>query len=243
MKPNIVDVASHAGVSKATVSRVINHNPKVNPEIRERVLAAIQELGYQPSAIAQNLATSTTNTIGLILPDITNPYFPALARGIEDAAHRLGYGLFICNTDNDFATEQEYIQKMVHQRVVGIILISSVLKEKNVKDMQQLNIPFVLCDRLLVDSPFDSVTIDNYKAAYEAVLHFIGQGHKDIVHLAGPPNVHSAIERRQAYIDAMRAHQLPPVVANGSFNYDAGYHAMEELLQHMTLRRCLRQMI
>ncbi|MBO1909935.1 LacI family DNA-binding transcriptional regulator, partial [Microvirga sp. 3-52] len=149
MKVTIMDVANHANVSKATVSRVINDNPKVANEIRQRVLLSIKELGYRPNAFARNLANNSSNVIGLILPDITNPYFPVIARGIEDAAHQEGFSLFISNTDNSSSIEQEYIQKMVGQQVGGIILIASILDEDKVNELDKLNIPFVLCDRFL----------------------------------------------------------------------------------------------
>jgi LacI family transcriptional regulator len=233
MKLTILDVAKHAGVSKATVSRVINNNPKVNSAIRERVIATIQELGYRPSAIARSLANSTSNTLGLILPDITNPYFPVLARGIEDAAHRLGFTLFISNTDNDPDIEQEYIQKMVQQQVGGIILISSILGEDKVNALSQLQIPFVLCDRLIDSSPFDTVSIDNYKASHEAVTHLISQGHTCIIHLAGPSLIQSAEMRKQAYVDAMHNHGLEPMIQVGSFSYEAGFELMSSVLEEI----------
>lgn len=224
MKPTIQDVAAHAGVSKATVSRVLNRNPHVKEEIRNRVLRAIEELSYRPSAIARNLATNRTNMIGLVLPDITNPYFPVLARGIEDAAHRLGYTLFIGNTDNDPKLEQEYIYKLVGQQVGGIVLISSTLNEEAVGDLADLQTPLVLCDRLIAGTPFDAVLIDNYKAAHEAVSYFIDQGHERIAHLAGPRNIQSAENRKIGYLDAMRFAGLEPFVSVGTFSYESGAH-------------------
>ncbi|MFC5406543.1 LacI family DNA-binding transcriptional regulator [Cohnella soli] len=226
MKPTIIDVAERAKVSKATVSRVLNNNPQVKDEIRERVLRVIEELGYRPSAIARNLATNRSNVIGLILPDITNPYFPVIARGIEDAAHQLGYALFISNTDNDPKLEQEYIQKMVEQQVSGIVLISSTLDEETVHELTSLQMPIVLCDRLIVGKPFDAVLIDDYKAAYEAVSYFIGQGHQRIAHLAGPRNIQSAENRKTGYLDAMRSANLEPFVSVGTFSYESGMHQM-----------------
>jgi len=226
MKPNIQHVADRAQVSKATVSRVLNDNPQVKGEIKERVLLAIEELGYRPSVIARNLATSRTNHIGLILPDITNPYFPVLARGIEDAARRLGYTLFISNTDNDPKIEQDIINKMAEQQVGGIILISSALDEKTVNDLTSLQTPIVLCDRLIADKPFDAVAIDDYKAAKEAVDYLIGLGHRRIAHLAGPKKIHSAESRRAGYLDAMQAAQLEPFVSMGTFSYESGVHQM-----------------
>jgi LacI family transcriptional regulator len=169
--------------------------------------------------------------IGLILPDITNPYFPLLARGIEDAAHRNGYTLFISNTDNDPVIEQEYIHKMVEQQVGCIILISSILEEATFNDLIKLKMPFVLCDRIIPNSPFDAVAIDNYKAAFEVVEYFIQKGHKQICHIAGPHNMQSAEERKQGYLDAMANSGLGPVVSSGSFSYESGFQQMEALLQ------------
>ncbi|MEH7254923.1 LacI family DNA-binding transcriptional regulator [Neobacillus niacini] len=231
MKITITDVAKNANVSKATVSRVINHNPKVKDEIRQRVLQSINELGYQPNAIARNLANNTTNVIGLILPDITNPFFPNITRGIEDAAHSLGYSLFISNTDNNPGIEQEYIEKMVRQQVGGIILISSILDEHKVNKLSELKIPFVLCDRSLTDTPFDTVSIDHYKASYEAVNYLIQKGHQDIFHLSGQRLVQSAEMRRQAYCDAMQEHKLKPYIRVGSFSYESGYELMKSTLE------------
>ncbi|CAM3387840.1 LacI family DNA-binding transcriptional regulator [Marinicrinis lubricantis] len=230
MKPTILDVAKLANVSKATVSRVINHNPKVDKNIRERVEQAIEQLGYRPSAIARNLANNTSNTIGLILPDITNPYFPVLARGIEDQAHRSGYTVIISNTDNDPRLEQEYIQMMAQQQVGGIILISSILEEEKMSELQSLQIPFVLCDRTIENTTFDIVTIDHYRAAFEAVEHLIRQGHQHICHISGPVKVQTAETRKQAYLDAMEAAGLIPVVRVGSFSYEAGYSQMLSIL-------------
>jgi LacI family transcriptional regulator len=230
MKQTIIHVAERANVSKATVSRVLNNNPQVKKEIKERVLKAIEELDYRPSAIARNLATNRTNIIGLILPDITNPYFPGLARGIEDAAHRLGYTLFISNTDNDPKLEQEYIRRMVEQQVSGIVLISSILDEAAVHDLTSLQTPIVLCDRLIANAPFDAVLIDNYKAAYEAVSYLIDQDHTRIVHLAGPMNIQSADNRRQGYIDAMRNAGREPFVSVGTFSYESGMQQISAVL-------------
>ncbi|WP_210470791.1 LacI family DNA-binding transcriptional regulator [Sporosarcina sp. 6E9] len=231
MKVTIMDVANHANVSKATVSRVINDNPKVANEIRQRVLLSIKELGYRPNAFARNLANNSSNVIGLILPDITNPYFPVIARGIEDAAHQEGFSLFISNTDNSSSIEQEYIQKMVGQQVGGIILIASILDEDKVNELDKLNIPFVLCDRFLTNTPFDTVSIDHYKASYEAVLHLIEKGHRKICHLSGPGLVQSAEMRRQAYSDAMQAHNLEPCIRIGDFSYASGYQLMTSILK------------
>ncbi len=231
MKPTILHVAERAGVSKATVSRVINGNPHVKEEIRSRVLLAIDELGYRPSAVARNLATNRSSLIGLILPDITNPFFPVLARGVEDAAHRLGYGLFISNTDNDPKKEQEYIHKMAEQQVGGIVLISSILNEEAVHDLTNLQTPIVLCDRRIANAPFDAVLIDDFRAAYESVSDLISRGHTRIAHLAGPKNIESAENRKKGYLEAMRHAGLEPFISMGNFSYESGFHQTESVIE------------
>ncbi|MBO9600003.1 MAG: LacI family DNA-binding transcriptional regulator [Cohnella sp.] len=231
MKPTIMDVAERARVSKATVSRVLNQNPQVKGEIKERVLRAIEELEFRPSAIARNLATSRSNVVGLILPDITNPYFPFIARGIEDAAHQLGYSLFISNTDNDPRLEHEYIHKMVEQQVGGIVLISSTLQADAVRELTSLQTPIVLCDRLIDGTPFDSVSIDNFKAAYEAVCYLISRGHRRIAHLAGPRNIQSSENRKNGYLEAMRDANLEPFVSTGAFSFESGIQQMDVVIE------------
>jgi len=230
MKATILDVAKLANVSKATVSRVINNNSSVNDEIKARVLHAIDELGYRPSALARHLASNTSNMIGLILPDITNPFFPVLARGIEDVAHRLGYTLFLCNTDNDPAIEQEYIHKMVQQQVAGIVLISSSFGEDQIQQLVSLKVPFVLSDRWFPDVPFDAVAIDNYKAACEVIDYFIRQGHERICHLAGPTSIQSAEKRKQGYLDTINEANLKPIISHGPFTYESGFQRMASIL-------------
>lgn len=234
MKATIVDVARAANVSKATVSRVINNKTNVSEEVKKRVLAAIEELQFRPSAVARNLSNSMTNMIGLIMPDITNPFFPVLARGIEDAAHTMGYTLFLSNTDNDPDVELEYVRKMAEQQVAGIILISSSFTGKRASELMAFNIPIVLCDRSGSETPFDTVTIDHYKAAYEAVAYLIGKGHRNICHLSGPVSAETADFRIKGYVDAMKDANLTPVVSYGMFSYESGYQQMNEVLEKGT---------
>ncbi|WP_276354885.1 LacI family DNA-binding transcriptional regulator [Cohnella caldifontis] len=231
MKITINDVAARAQVSKATVSRVLNQNPQVKEEIRQRVQQAIEELGFRPNAVARNLANNTSNMIGLIVPDMTNPYFPVLARGIEDAAHMYGYSLFISNSDNEPKIEREYIQRMVEQQAAGIVLISSILKEEQVTGLSSLRTPIVLCDRLVSGAPFDAVSIDNRQAAFDAVRYLIGLGHRRICHLAGPNFVQSSEMRKLGYLAAMEEAGLEPFYSNGAFHYESGVQQMEAILK------------
>lgn len=230
MKTTIQDVARKANVSKATVSRVINQNPQVKKEIRERVLQVIEELDYRPSAIARNLANSRTNTIALVVPDMTNPYFPVLARGVEDEAHRRGYMLFISNTDNNPDLESQYLDKLVEQQVSGIILVSALTDEELLAYGDKNSMPIVLCERHMENSPFDIVLIDDYKASYDVIEALINKGHQDIVHITGPMWVDSAKYRRKAYEQAMYDANLEPLTKIGGFTFESGKALMKEIL-------------
>jgi DNA-binding LacI/PurR family transcriptional regulator len=169
--------------------------------------------------------------IGLILPDITNPFFPLLARGVEDAGRRLGYSVFISNTDNELVMEQEYIHRMIGQQVAGIVLISSILNDDKFKELINFQTPIVLCDRLIMDTPFDTVTIDNYQAAYEVVSYLIDHGHRRICHIAGPSLNQTAEKRKLGYIDAMNSAGLQPFVCKGSFSYESGFQMMPGIIE------------
>jgi len=233
LKSTINDVARMANVSKATVSRVLNGHLHVSEEVKNRVYKAMEELNYRPSGVARSLVSKKTQMAGLILPDITNPFFPLLARGVEDAANRYGYSVFQCNTDNDPDIEFAYIDKLLEQRVDGIILISSNLDDKRIRRLTEYNIPFVLCDRFAPSTSFDSVSVDHYKVAYDAVNYLISKNYRCIAHISGPLNVESADRRRLGYLQAMAEAGLTPLVKHGSFSYQSGYQLTQALLSEI----------
>ncbi len=230
MKTTIQDVARKANVSKATVSRVLNQNSQVKKELRERVLQVIEELDFHPSAIARNLANSRTNTIALVVPDMTNPYFPVLARGIEDEAHRNGYLLFISNTDNNPDLERKYIDKLIEQQVCGIVLVSALEEEELLARWEKYQIPIVLCERHIENSPFDIVLIDDYKASYNLIDALIRKGHQQIVHITGPMWVDSVKYRKKAYEQAMHDANLEQISKIGELTFESGIELMKEIL-------------
>lgn len=230
MKTTIQDVARKANVSKATVSRVLNQNPQVKKEIREKVLKAIEELDFRPSALARNLANSRSNTIALVVPDMTNPYFPVLARGVEDEAHKKGYMLFISNTDNNPDLEKQYLDKLIEQQVCGIVLVSALDEEELLARWEKYHVPVVLCERHIDNSPFDIVLIDDYKASYDTITAFIQHGHKNIVHITGPMWVDSAKFRKKAYEQAMDEAGLDALIKIGEFTFESGKLLMREIL-------------
>ena len=230
MKTTIQDVARKANVSKATVSRVLNKNPQVKKEIKEKVLQAIEELDFRPNAVARNLANSRSNTIALVVPDMTNPYFPVLARGVEDEAHKKGYMLFISNTDNNPELEKKYLEKLIEQQVCGIVLVTALGEEELLKHWGKYQVPIVLCERHIEHSPFDIVLIDDYKASYDVINAFIRNGHKNIVHITGPMWVDSAKYRKKAYEQAMEDAELNALIKIGEFTFESGKALMNEIL-------------
>ena len=228
----ILDVAQHARVSVTTVSHVINETRYVSEELRQRVLTAVEELGYQPNALARSLRVKRSHTIGMILPDNTNPYFAEIARSIEDASHRHGYSTILCNSDDNPTKEQRYIQVLMEKQVDGIILVSvGAQSAQNI--LLRNNSAIIMLDRT---DPFlccDSVQIDNVQGGWLATRHLLDLGHRRIACLAGPNTVIPSDGRVQGYEKAM--HETPEAesyirVMLGDFHADSGYDLTRTLL-------------
>jgi len=198
----IRSVAKLAGVSVATVSRVLNQRGYVHIETEKKVLKAIKELNYTPSIVARSLNNKKTNTIGLILPDITNPFFPELARAIEDVMQIYGYTVVLCNSDGSVEKEQEYIDILKQKYIDGIIISTS-----NFVIDQELfsQIPIVTLDRHVTSEKIPSVEGGNYEGAKLATEFLLSTGCKHIAHLQGPETIRNARERRDGYIDVLKA--------------------------------------
>lgn len=180
MKTTIRDVAQHANVSISTVSRVMNAPDTVVPEKRQRVLEAIAALQYQPNAFARGLIYKKSDTLGVMIPDIENPYYAGLIRGMQDAAVKLNHSLMICNTDRDKQRTVDYVQIFFEKQVDGIIFTSDSLHEAYYEEMQRYRLPFVLASTNSSEYDIPSVDIDDEQAAYEAVRYLINSGHRSI---------------------------------------------------------------
>lgn len=207
------DVARQAGVSLMTVSRVINQKGDVNPETRRRVLQIINELNYHPSAIARSLATKETRTIGLVIPDVSNPFFADITRGIENLAYAQGYHVFLCNTAEDPQRELAVIQSLEEKRVDGLILCSSRLDEQLLIDLLARLPATVLINRRLHvgdDDPYQSVILDDERGGWLAIQHLLQRGHRRIGFLAGPAAAYSGLGRRKGYCAAMASAGIEP---------------------------------
>lgn len=221
----IRDVAKLAGVSVATVSRVLNNQGYVHEDTRKRVERAIEQLNYKPNAVARSLYKKTSKSIGLIIPDITNPFFPQLVRAVEETMNEAGYTVLLFNSDEELERELNIIDLMVTKYVDGIIIVSNTIKYEHLKD---LSIPIVALDRI-VNEAIPSVSVDNYEGAREAVRLLIRKGCRKIAHLRGPENIFTAEERLRGYIDEMESQGL------SHFVYSGNYELKTSMLETMKL--------
>ena len=211
-RTTMADVAREAGVSLQTVSRAINNKGVINEETKKAILEIADRMGFRPSGIARSLATKRTTTIGLIVTDITNPFFSEIARGVEDVAYSLSYNVFLCNTGEDVAREQTALNSLFEKQVDGLILCSSRLEEADlVKRIKEFGHVILINRRL--EEPADgiaTITIDDAWGAEIAVTHFISRGHKKIVLLAGPQRSWSGKNRLLGFQSGLRKNGLEP---------------------------------
>jgi len=202
------DVAARAGVSPATVSRALNGGG-VSAGARERVLAAVSELNYHPNRLARNMRHGSARIFSLIVSDISNPFFTAVARGAEDVAQANGYSLAVFNTDEDPVREAACLSVVGAERSAGLVLASTNQAAESLAHVMRLKIPVVAIDRRLTGVTTDLVAVDNATAAHEAVSRLIDLGHRRIAIVGGPKGVSTADERLAGYRRALRDHRLP----------------------------------
>jgi LacI family transcriptional regulator len=208
---NIKVVAELAGVSATTVSRVLSGKSYVSDDTRMRVMDAIQKTGYSPNVMAKGLKMGRTNTIVLMLPDIQNLIFPMITRGVEDAARQKNYTVILCNTDENSGVEKDYISTMKSRLVDGFIVGSMLPNSIHIRNLRTEGFPLVLINRFYAkdEGKIDIVAIDNFKAAYNAVRHLIGSGHKKIALALGRENLYLYNERHRGYRAALEDHNIP----------------------------------
>ncbi|MBW2063612.1 MAG: LacI family DNA-binding transcriptional regulator [Deltaproteobacteria bacterium] len=230
----IRDVATRANVSIATVSRVINNSPhRVGRETREKVLKAIQELDYRPNALAQGLIMKRSMTIGIIIPDISNPYYAEIVRGIQDAADRAGYAIVLQNTDR----KKEKIIKCIHvlrdKKADGIIFSGGIIHGyETLSVLGELNSRVVVIGRHEVDFP--AVRVDNIGGATQAIQHLVDLGHERICFINGPEMSTTSIDRQRGYKNALAKNNLPfdrELLKRGNLTAESGYLAAKEVLK------------
>lgn len=229
----IKDVAKEAGVSIATVSRLLNGLDGVAPDRAARIRAAVDKLQYQPNSMARALKVRESRSIGLIIPDIENPFFPALVRGVEDAAQQSGYAVILCNTDGKPAREEEYIKFLYQKQVDGILFAGNLDFAENEAWLRAIRTPIVLLDRRIAGAPYSAVLSDNEGGAHQATAHLLAQGCRRVAVIGGRPGSPVSSERLHGYRRALREHGMEPQDAlciDGHFSFEGGYQATAALL-------------
>ena len=236
MKVTISDIARMANVSKATVSRVINNKPEgVGKDTRDNILKIIKETGFQPSMVARGLVTNKTKSLGLIITDIANSFFPIIVRGVEDYANKFGYSLFLCNSDNNPEKEKKYIKAFIEKSVDGVILSSSMNDTTfHYNNLKSKNIPLVVIDRCVDGNEYDaSVFLDNNEGAYIALKYLIDNGHEKIAFISGTKSLVISKNRMSGYRMALEERNLKvreDIIVEGDYQIESGYTRVMELL-------------
>lgn len=229
--PTLIDVAKKAGVSPITVSRVINKTGHISPKMLERVNQAIAELGYVPNELARSLRLKRTNTLALILTDITNPFFTIIARGVEDTANQAGYNVIFYNTDESVEKEKKSFNLILQNQVDGVLLVPATSSSKLVDLINEQGLPLVVLDRA-VPSKTDGVQCDSTGGAYQLVKLLIGLGHRRITMINGPVDVSTSLDRLTGYKQAMAEAGLQNFEACyfGRFEQNSGYELTKKVM-------------
>lgn len=234
MATSIKDVAREAGVSIATVSRVLNGIDVVNDETKKKVLDTIEKLGYRPNILARSLKTHKSSTIGIVIPDISNPVYPEIVRGAEDVASIYNYNIMLCNTDLDLEREKESFNVLREKMVDGVIYMSNSL-ESDIEDIiEAMKVPTVLVGTIDSNKSYPSVGIDSYAASYDAVKYLIDKGNKTIAYIGYYEDKSSDYSKiYKGYKKAMeeKGSFNPSLVYFGSLKAEDGYKGIQEILK------------
>lgn len=229
----IRDVSKLAGVSVATVSRVINKKGYVSKETEESIINAMKMLNYSPSDVARRLAGKKSNTIGLIIPNILNPFFPQIARAAEDTANKLGFNLILCNSDNDREKENQYYEMLINKQVDGIIIASYTATPTDLISIMNKNMPIIVLDREYngFDIPF--IKTDDNLGGELAASHLIECGCKNIAHITGPLYIDSFKERLDGFEKVLKKNKIynPQLIRVDELSLKGGYEATKKLLE------------
>ncbi len=222
----IRQIAEMTGVSITTVSHVVNETRFVSKDKRERVLAAMRRLNYRPNRLASGLRRRKSNTIGVVLPDITNPYFAEIARGVEDACFEKNYSAIICNSDASLKMEKHYLDMLVEKQMDGIVLVNVGDHGQNPASAPAQGIPLVMMDREVSALRADSIQVNNLEGGRMAAKHLFDFGHRNVVCMGGTPDVYPSWERVDGFVAFMKeaGHPLPKKrILAGNFQADSGY--------------------
>jgi len=235
LHPTLKDVAAKAGVHPSTVSRVLRdkEHPLVSPETRERILAVARELDYQPDQVARSLRLRKSHTIGLIIPDISNPFFAEIARSIEVKSNECGYSLIVCNTNEDQGKEDHFISNLLSRGLDGLIIAPVQDSDQHIRELIRKQFPFVLIDRCFEHLQTNAVISDNQLAAFRAVSYLVENGHRRIGFVGGRRGLYTIQKRLQGYREAVAHFNLDDneaLIAGTGFTFESGYTATRSLI-------------
>lgn len=236
MPVTLNDIAEEAGVSVSTVSRVLNGKAeqyRISEATRVLIRRKAEELNYRPNHLARGLRLNKTNTLGIVAPDISNPFFASIIKQVQGIAHGLGYSLFVCNTDENLDLEVEHVNLLLKNRVDGLIAMPVGQAYDHFAEWQDKGIPLVLLDRCFDDFEAYSVVVDNYRGSYEAIEHLIDHGHRRIGMIQGLPGTSTNTERLRGYRDALKEHGLEvdeSLIVGSDFREENGYIETKLLL-------------
>lgn len=229
----IKDVAEHAKVSVTTVSYVLNKNRRVSPDLEKRVWEAVKAIKYQPNALARSLRSKQTRTLGMLVPDNSNPFLAEITRYIENECFALGYNIILCNTEERLEKEQRYIDVLLEKQIDGIILVSAGGEGENLKPIFTQGLPLVVVDCELHNIECDMVVTDQWKIGQQATRHLIERGHKRIACITAPRHTTPSTERTKGYRETLEAAGIPyepALVRSSDFQAASGYSVMQQLL-------------
>jgi LacI family transcriptional regulator len=231
----IINIANLSGFSKATVSKVIRNMPNVKKSTREKIQKIIDEIGYHPDEVARSLVSKKNmNFIGLIISDINNSFFAEIALGVESEAKKRGYNVILCNTNYLEEEEEKYINILIRNRAIGLLLATPTLNDNNVKDLLDRKYPFVLISRKVKDLDSNIVSVNHYKSAKMAVNYLIKKGHKKIAHFTVEENTIGVINRLKGYKDALKENKIKFnkdfIFKDETSKIESGYKLAQKLL-------------
>lgn len=233
------DIAKRAGVSTTTVSRAVNGKPNINIQVKQRILEIAEALEYTPNTLARSLRTKKTDSIGVVIGDIADPFFAPIVRGIENVSKKKSYNIILCDTDEKYSEEVKAVRLLMRKRVDGLIVTPAQTKYQSIMELKRKRIPFVLLCRYFDLIEADCVTTDDVQGAFAATQHLISREHNRILFLNGPVYVSSAIERLVGYKRALRDNGIEfndSLVREGNLTMEDGYRVMRENLSKGRIR-------
>lgn len=235
MGVTIKTIADKLGVSYATVSRALNDHPDVNDDTKQKVIEKANEMGYQPNAIARGLVNKETKTIGLVIPDITNPFFPQVARGVEEAAATADYNIFLCNTNWNADREEHYVNALMQKQIDGLIMTPSSEELSYLSKLLSPGLETVFISSFIPLNNFTSIIVDNVKGTEKAMDYLINKGHTNIAFVGAGEERFANQERLKGYKNSLRKHDIKirdKNITSVKYSYDrrSGYNLMNQII-------------